>query len=46
MQRIEALERENLRLNDELIKVKNVAFKVRLSDVNFNKPLEEMEVEF
>ena len=43
MQRIEALEKENERLNNELRKVKNCAFKVRLSDPNFDKPLSEIE---
>ena len=42
--RIEALETENKRLNDELRKVKDIAFKVRLSDPNFDKPLSELEV--
>ena len=43
MQRIEALEAENKRLNDELRKVKDCALKVRLSDPNFDKPLSEIE---
>lgn len=42
--RIEALETENKRLNDELRKVKDIAFKVRLSDPNFDKPLSDLEV--
>ena len=42
--RIEALEQENQRLNNELRKVKDVAFKVRLSDPNFDKPLSDLEV--
>lgn len=46
MQRIEALEKENLRLNNELKKVKEVAFKVRLSDTNFGKPLKDIEVNY
>lgn len=46
MQRIEALETENKRLNDELRKVKDCAFKVRLSDPNFDKPLSEIETNF
>lgn len=46
MQRIEALENENKRLNEELRTVKNCAFKVRLSDENFNKPLSEIEVDY
>ena len=44
MLRIEALEQENQRLNDELRKVKDIAFKVRLSDPNFDKPLSDLEV--
>lgn len=43
MQRIEALEAENKRLNDELRKVKDCAFKARLSDPIFDKPLSEIE---
>ena len=43
---IEALQKENIRLNDELRKVKEVAFKVRLSDPIFDKPLSDLEVEF
>ena len=43
---IEALQKENIRLNDELRKVKEVAFKVRLSDPAFDRPLSELEVEF
>ena len=46
MQRIEALEKENLRLNNELKKVKEVAFKVRLSDPNFDKTLKDIEVNY
>lgn len=46
MQRIEALEKENLRLNNELKKVKEVTFKVRLSDPNFDKPLKDIEVNY
>ena len=42
--RIEALEQENQRLNNEIRKVKDVAFKVRLSDPTFDKPLSELEV--
>ena len=45
-QRIEALEIENKRLNYELRKVKDVAFKVRLSDPNFDKPYKDLEVNF
>ena len=43
---IEALQKENRRLNDELRKVKEVAFKVRLSDPAFDRPLSDLEVEF
>ncbi len=43
---IEALQKENRRLNDELRKVKEVAFKVRLSDPIFDRPLSELNVEF
>lgn len=46
MQRIEALEKENERLNNELRTVKNCAFKVRLNDPNFDKPLNEIETNF
>lgn len=46
MLRIEALETENARLNNELRKVKDIAFKVRLSDPNFDKPLSELEVNY
>ena len=44
--RIECLEKENERLNNELRKVKEVAFKVQLTDPNFDKPLSEMEVNY
>lgn len=44
--RIEALERENKRLNDELRSVKEMAFKIRLTDPNFDKPLSEIETEY
>ena len=43
---IEALQKENRRLNDELRKVKEVAFKARLSDPVFDRPLSDLEVEF
>ena len=43
---IDALQKENKRLNDELIKFKNLAFKVRLSDPIFDKPLSEINVEY
>ena len=41
-QRIEALEKENKRLNKELRKVKESSLKIRLTDPNFNKPLSEI----
>lgn len=44
--RIEALERENKRLNDELRSVKEMAFKIKLSDPNFYKPLSEIETDY
>ena len=43
---IEALQKENKRLNKELRKVKERAFKIRLSDPNFDKPLSEIETNF
>ena len=43
---IEDLQKENRRLNDELRKVKEVAFKVRLSDPVFDRPLSDLNVEF
>lgn len=46
LQRIEALQNEIERLNTELRKVKDCAFKVQLSDPNFDKPLSEMEVNY
>jgi len=46
MLQIKALQVENLRLNNELKKVKEVAFKVRLSDPNFDKPLKDIEVNY
>jgi len=46
LQRIEALEKENKRLNKELRKVKERSLKIRLSDPNFDKPLSEMNVNF
>lgn len=44
MLRIEALETENKRLNDELRKVKQTAFEVKLSDPNFDRPINEIKV--
>jgi len=46
LHRIEALQTENERLNNELRKVKEVAFKVQLTDPNFDKPLSELEVNY
>ena len=43
---IKALQTENERLNSELKKFKEVAFKVQLTDPNFDKPLSELEVNF
>ncbi|MES2240455.1 MAG: hypothetical protein V4497_09390 [Bacteroidota bacterium] len=43
---IEALQKENKRLNKELRKVKERALKIRLSDPNFDKPLSEIETNF
>jgi len=45
-QQIKALQVENERLNNELRKVKDVAFKVRLSDPNFDKPISEIEINY
>jgi hypothetical protein len=44
--RIEALETENKRLNDELKGVKYNALKIQLSDPNFDKPLSELNVNY
>lgn len=41
--RIEALETENERLNNELRKIKEVVFKTKISDPNFDKPLNQIE---
>jgi hypothetical protein len=46
MLQIKALQVENERLNNELRKVKDVAFKVRLSDPNFDKPISEIEINY
>ena len=43
---IEALQKENKRLNKELRKVKERALKIRLSDPNFDRPLSEIETDF
>ena len=45
-QRIEVMEIEIARLNNELRMVKDVAYKVRLSDPNFDKPLSDLEIDF
>ena len=44
--RIEALETENARLNNELRKIKKVVFKTKISDPNFDKPLNQIEVNY
>ena len=44
--RIYAQAKEIERLNNELIKVKESALKIRLSDPNFDKPLSEIEVDY
>ena len=46
MQRIDALETENKRLNDEIRKAKATAFEMRLSDPAFDKPLADIEVNY
>jgi len=46
MLQIKALQQENERLNNELRKVKEVAFKVTLTDPNFDKPLNEIETNY
>lgn len=43
---IEALRREVNRLNNELRKIKEVVFKTRISDPNFDKPLNQIEVNY
>ena len=45
MQRIEALEQENKRLNNELIKFKELALETTLSDSTFSSP-EQIEVNY
>lgn len=45
-QRIDALEKENKRLNKQLKKLKERASKVRLTDPNFLLPLSEIETNF
>lgn len=41
--RVEALQAENERLNNELRKIKEVVFKTKISDPNFDKPLNQIE---
>lgn len=45
-EQISALTAEVKRLNLEIEGLKNLAFKARLSDPNFFKPLSEIEVEY
>ena len=40
---IEALRKEVERLNNELRKIKEVVFKTKISDPNFDKPLNQIE---
>jgi len=44
--RIQTMEQEIERLNNELKKFKELVFKVKLSDPNFDKKLSEIEVEY
>jgi len=46
MLQIKALQTENERLNNELRKVKDCAFRIRLSDPNFDKSLSEIETDY
>ena len=43
---IDALQKEVMRLKNELLKVKEMAFKIRLHDPNFDKKLSEIEVDY
>jgi hypothetical protein len=45
-ERINALLAEIARLNEALTKYRYLAFKTRLSDPNFDKPLSEVETNF
>jgi len=45
-QRIDALQKENKRLNKQLKKLKERASKVRLTDPNFLLPLSEIETNY
>lgn len=44
--RIQALEQEIERLNNELKKFKDLAFKAQLSDPNYYRPLSDIEVDY
>ena len=46
MLQIKALQTENERLNNELRKLKDCAFRIRLSDPNFDKLLSEIETDY
>ena len=43
---IEALRKEVERLRNELRKIKKVVFKTKISDPNFNKPLNQIETNY
>lgn len=43
---IEALRKEVERLRNELRKIKKVVFKTKISDPNFDKPLNQIEVNY
>jgi len=43
---IEALQKENQRLNDELKQVKEMAFRIKLSDPVFDRPISEIDVQY
>ena len=43
---IEALRKEVERLNNELRKIKEVVFKTKISDPNFDKPLNQIETNY
>ena len=46
IQQVKALQNEIERLNGELRKVKDTAFKIQLTDPNFEKPLNEIFVNY
>jgi len=46
MLQIKALQVENLRLRNEIKKVKELAFKIRIGDPNFDLPLKDIEVNY